>query len=228
MFPTTRWTLVLASQEGAENRRAALEQLFAIYWRPVYVCARRKGLDPARAEDAVQGLFLQLLERDFPARLDPAKGRLRGYLKAALDHYVINLHEKESALKRGGGQPVVPLETLAAERELAATPEAPEAAFDREWALTVMERALARLRSEYEAGRRKGDVETVLRFFRPDAAPSYAEAAAACGMSVPQFKASLHRARARFRELLKEQVADTTDGADADKELEQLLQALRS
>ena len=227
-FPTTRWTLILSSRESPEARRQALEQLLTAYWRPLYFFGRRKGCREDAAKDAVQGFFLHMLERDFLDRLDPAKGRFRGYLKTAFDHYLVNLHAHEVAQKRGGNFRFVPLDVVTAERDLAAAPEAPEAAFEREWALSIMERALGRLRKEYEEGRRKGDVGTILRFFRLDEAPSYAEAAEACGMTVVQFKASLHRARARFREILREEVADTVTEGDAqiDDELKDLIRIL--
>ena len=90
-----------------------------------------------------------------------------------------------------------------------------------------MERALQRLRGEYEDGTRKGRAEVVLRFFGLDEAPSYAEAAAACGMTAPQFKAALHRARARFRDILREEVAATVDDdADGEREIGDLVRAL--
>jgi RNA polymerase sigma-70 factor (ECF subfamily) len=225
-FPTTRWTLILSSRESPEARREALEQLLTAYWRPLYFFGRRKGCREDAAKDAVQGFFLHLLERDFLERADPAKGRFRAYLKTSFDHYLVNQYEREAAQKRGGQFHFVSLDVVTAERDLAAAPEAPEAAFEREWALSIMERALARLRKEYEDGRRKGDVATILRFFRLDEAPSYAEAAAACGMTVVQFKASLHRARARFREILREEVADTATEADVDDELKDLVRIL--
>ncbi|HUG54734.1 MAG TPA: sigma-70 family RNA polymerase sigma factor [Vicinamibacteria bacterium] len=228
MFPTTRWTLILSSHEGGEAERAALEQLCATYWKPVYVFLRRKGLAPEAAEDGAQGFFLQLLQRDFLARLDPARGRFRSYLLRSLEHYLVNVHERDTALKRGGGYRFVPLDVVLAERELPAAPEAPHEAFEREWALGVMERAVARLQREYDEGRRKGRADVVLRFFGLDGAPSYAEAARACGMSVPQFKAALHRARVRFREILREEVAATVDDdADRDAEIGSLVRALR-
>jgi DNA-directed RNA polymerase specialized sigma24 family protein len=92
MFPTTRWTLILASQDSGEAEKAALEQLCATYWKPVYFFLRRKGLSPAAAEDAAQGFFLHLLQRDFLPRLDPARGRFRSYLLRSLEHYLVNLH----------------------------------------------------------------------------------------------------------------------------------------
>jgi RNA polymerase sigma factor (sigma-70 family) len=228
MFPNTRWTLILASRQGQKAERAALEQLLTIYWRPLYFYLRRRGVDTARAEDVVQGFFLQLMERDFLARLDPARGRLRSYLLTALEHYRVNLHEGEAARKRGGDFRFVPLDVVLAERELAAAPAPPEAAYEREWALGLMERALTALRRDYDTGRRKGDFEIVARFFRLDgAALSYADAACACGMTVPQFKASLHRARARFREILRDEVAATLEGdSDIEDELAGLVRAL--
>jgi RNA polymerase sigma-70 factor (ECF subfamily) len=227
MFPTTRWTLITSAREGdEESRRAALETLLATYWRPVYVYLRRKGLPPEAAEDAVQGLFVRLLERDAVARVDPARGRFRSYLLAALEHHLVNLHERETALKRGGAERVVPLETLDLEEDLPSAPEDPTRAFDREWALSVMERALGRLEREYVEGRRRG-AASVLRFFRLDAAPSHAEAAADCGMTPAQFKAALHRARTRFREILREEVSDTVGTeADGSDELRALFEAL--
>jgi len=227
MFPTTRWTLILRSQQGGEAERNALEQLFAAYWKPVYFFLRRKGLPPPAAEDAVQGFFLHLLQQDFLPRLDPGRGRFRSYLLRALEHYLTNLHERDSALKRGGGYRFVPLDVVLAERELPAAPEEPLRAYEREWALGLMERALTRLRREYEEGKRKGSADTVLRFFGLDRAPSYAEAAAECAMTVPQFKAALHRARERFREILREEVAATVeDDGEGDREIADLLRAL--
>ena len=229
MFPSTRWTLILASQRSAGAERAALEHLCATYWKPIYFFLRRKGLAPEAAEDAVQGFFLHLLERDFLARLDPARGRLRSYLLRALEHYLVNLHERDAAQKRGGRYRFVPLDLVLAERELPAAPEPALQAYEREWALGLMERALGRLRREYDEGRRKGRGEAVLGFFSLEGAPSYAEAAERCGMTVPQFKAALHRARVRFREILRDEVASTVeDDAEAEREIGDLMRVLAS
>jgi DNA-directed RNA polymerase specialized sigma24 family protein len=228
LFPTTRWTLILEAQEGPQARRRALEELLAVYWRPLYIYLRRRGRDAAAAEDAVQGFFLRLLEADdFLLRLSPDRGHFRGYLKTGLDHFLSNQYARDQAQKRGGGVRVVPLDTAVIERELPAAPEDPALAFDREWALAVMEQSLSRLRAEYADGRRQGDVETVLRFFGLGEAPTYAAAAAASGVTVAQFKASLHRARVRFRTLLREEIAHTVGpGADVEHEMAALLKAL--
>jgi RNA polymerase sigma factor (sigma-70 family) len=230
MFPTTRWTLILASREGDQARREALEALLTTYWKPVYFYLRRRGLAVDSAEDAVQGFFLQLLEHDFLPRLDPARGRFRSYLLTALDHYLASQHERESARKRGGGVRMVPIDLALAERELEAAPAEALVAYEREWAVGVMERALVRLRQEYEQGRRHGPAEVFLRFFSfesAEPAPTYADAAARVGLTASQFKAALHRARRRFRELLREEVRGTLqDDSHADGEIGELVRAL--
>lgn len=226
LFPTTHWSLILAGREGATARDEALEHLVETYWRPVYVYLRAKGLGADDAQDAVQGLFAQLLERDFVRRLDPARGRLRHYLKASADHYVINRHERESAARRGGGLRPVPFDVELIERTRDEREEGPDRAYEREWALGLMQRALGRLRAEFESGRRRGDPQTVLRFFGFDAPPSYEQAAEASGMSPAQFKAALHRARQRFRELLREEVGATVGAAALDDELRELRRLL--
>jgi DNA-directed RNA polymerase specialized sigma24 family protein len=220
MFPTTRWSLVRAAGEGDETaRRQALETLLAAYWRPVYAFVRRRGLAPEAAEDAVQAPVLHLLEHDALRRVDPGRGRFRSWLLTAVQHDLIKLHERDTAQKRGGGVTVVALDALDGERDLPALPDDPGRAFDRAWALGL----------EYHDGRRKGSAETVLRFFSLDATPTYAEAAAACGMSAVQFKAALHRARERYRALLREEVADTVDSPqEVDGELRALFDALRA
>jgi RNA polymerase sigma factor (sigma-70 family) len=218
---------VLAARGQPEKRRALTEELVAARWRPLYLYARQRGLPPDRAEDVVQGLLLQLIEHDFLERLDPERGRLRGYLKRALKHYLVNLHEHDAAEKRGGGR--VPLSVDAAEALLVAAPTDPEAAFDREWALEVFDSALAQLEQEFESGERRGPVGVLRELFRFGSAPPYEELARAHGMSVSQLKSFVHRGRRRFRQLVLARVADTvTTQEEAEHELAELLRALEA
>lgn len=226
-FPTTRWTLVLAARPGEPAQREALEALLSLYWKPVYIYLRRKGLDADRAQDAVQGLFTQLLEHGFPGRVDATRGRLRSYLRAAADRYRINEHHKDVAVKRGRGLVPVAIDAGEAEHDLRSAADDPEQAYEREWAVATIARALDRLRQEYQDGRRRGQPEVILRFFGFEAAPSYVEAAAQCGMTPARFKASLHRARTRFRELLREEVAPTASEGGVEEEIGHLLRVLR-
>jgi RNA polymerase sigma-70 factor (ECF subfamily) len=224
-FPRTRWTLIASSREGPDGRRRALEELCSAYWKPLYAYARRKGMPIESAKDAVQGFLAALLERDFLGGLDPSRGSLRAYLKTSLSNFLVNEHESAVAQKRGGGRAVVSLDVEIAERGLAGG-EAPESAFDREWAVAVMERATERLRREFASGERKGPFDLVQRFLGFAEPPSYADAARSAGMSIVQLKALLHRARSRFRELVREEVSDTS-GGDPDAEVGELLRALR-
>jgi RNA polymerase sigma-70 factor (ECF subfamily) len=226
-FPDTRWTQVLAARSHPEKRRALTEELIGARWRPLYLYARQRGLPPDRAEDVVQGLLLQLIEHDFLDRLDPERGSLRGYLKRALKHYLVNLHEHDAAEKRGGGK--VPLSIDAGEALLVASPADPEGAFDREWALDVFSSALSELEKEFEGGKRRGPIEVLRELFSFGAAPPYEELARAHGMSVSQLKSFVHRGRRRFRQLILARVADTVStAAEAENELNELLRALEA
>ncbi|MBK7861879.1 MAG: sigma-70 family RNA polymerase sigma factor [Archangiaceae bacterium] len=227
-FPTTRWTLILEAQSSPEARQRAFEELARIYWRPLFVYLRSRGLDASAAQDSTQELLLKLMQRDVVAKVDPNRGRLRAYLKTAAANHLLHEHEKRAAQKRGDGRAVVPIDEKLAER-LPYDTASPDLAFEREWALLVMQRALDALRAEFESGERTGPFALVETFFRPStqAQPSYADAARAHRMSLPQLKAFLHRARVRFRELVKAQVLDTVnDEAEAERELAALVEVL--
>lgn len=225
-FPSTRWTLIRSAQASPEARRAALSELMRTYWRPLYVFLRAKGLDPTAAQDAVQDVWAQVLERDVIDKVAPERGRLRGYLKTMAMNHLANRHEAATAQKRGGGAVELALDTYEAER-LVHAGASPDATFDQEWAASVMDRAMKRLEAEYVSGARKGPWALVRQAFAPNAQLSYRDLAAAHGMSLPQLKSFLHRARERFRELLKEEVRDTLDeNADAEGELNELLRVL--
>ncbi len=226
-FPPTRWTSILAAQSDPAARRRALDDLLASYWKPLYFYVRRKGRNVEDAKDAVQEFLTHVVEKDFISHADPARGRFRGFLKTSFDHWLVNRYEEASAKKRGGDAHIVPLDFEVAERECAALPADPLAAFDREWALGVMERAVARLREEFERGERRGPFDVVRRFFVAGEPPSYEEAARASGMGAVQFKAFLHRAR--FRVLVREEVSHTVSSeADIEAEIADLVRALRA
>jgi RNA polymerase sigma-70 factor (ECF subfamily) len=225
LFPPTRWTLVLAARDRPEERRSALEQLVAPRWKALYVLGRSRGLAPADAEDAVQSFLARLLDGDLLARVDPARGRLRSFLRAAFHNHVVNLHEHAGAAKRGGGQRPADLGDM--ESLVAAPGPSPDALYDRAWALAIFEDALATLEGELEGGARRGPSGALRALFGFEAAPPYEELARQLGMSVPQLKSFVHRAKGRFRQLLRARVADTLDaGEDVDAEVAALLEAL--
>jgi RNA polymerase sigma-70 factor (ECF subfamily) len=226
-FPTTRWTLILEAKGDEGLKRKAFDELARVYWRPLFVFLRAKGLDPTAAQDATQELLLTLMQRDVVEKVTPQRGRLRAYLKTAAQNHLLHAHEKASTLKRGENARAVPIDDALAQR-LSVDTAHPDEAFEREWANLVMARALERLRGEHEAQAKAGQFALVERFFSPsEMPPSYAEAAKANGMSLPQLKAFLHRARVRYRELVREEVRETVETeAEADAEMGALLEAL--
>ncbi len=224
-FPTTRWTLILSARESPEARAQAWRYLLTSYWTSLYALFRARGLDPAAAADSVQGLCVELLERDVIEKLAPERGRLRGFLKVAAENFLMRQHEKATATKRGGDARPLELDLALGER-LADPALTPDLAFERAWALGVFERSMTSLEQDWAS--RAGDFEIIRRFFSPNAEPpAYRDAAEQFGVSIPQLKSLLHRARLRFRELVEAQVMETVgEGAELQTEVNSLLDAL--
>ncbi len=233
VFATTHWSVVLAAGHAGDTvARPALEALCHAYWYPVYAFLRRRGIPPADAEDFTQGFFLHLLERGVLGRADPDRGRFRSFLLACLNHYVADERDKARAQRRGGGQAGWALDMSGADRRYALEPahqETPDRLFDRHWALTIMERALARLREEQVAAGRGREFEALQRFLTGVTdGGDYGETAALTGLSANAVAVGVHRLRQRFRDCVREEVASTvaTPG-DMEEELRHLLMALR-
>ncbi len=226
-FPATRWTLVNRAHASGSTAPPALQELLSLYWQPVWVYLRARGASAEDAEELTQELLAELSSGAASFPTGPDRGRFRSWLKGCAAHHHLRRLEAGRAQKRGGGARFVVMDTALLERH-ADGAEGPDAAFDRAWAVGVMERALARLRSEYETGQRVGGFEQLARFFGAETAPSYREAAAESGMSLPQLKAFVHRGRVRFRELVADEVRDTVGSAgDGEAEVAALFEALR-
>jgi len=227
-FPTTRWTLILAAKSSPEARREALEQLMRAYWRPLFVFFRKKGLDDGAAQDAVQELLAQVIERDAMSKLSPERGRLRAYLRTMAGHLLINGYERGSAAKRGAGGIHVELDDRLSAQLSDDAAESADQAFDRAWAQSLMNQALARLKAEFDSGVRVGPFEVLTQVFgAASSPPSYKVLSAQHGMSLPQLKAFVHRSRARYQVLVREAVVDTVgDSVEAEAELASVLEAL--
>ena len=232
VFATTHWSIVLAAgQSPSTDAGAALEELCRIYWRPLYAFVRRQGREPEEARDLTQEFLAHLLRRDDFSRVAPDKGRFRSFLLTALSHFLANDWTRARRLKRGGGIPPLSIERDA-EEWLAREPahlDTPERAYDRRWALTLLERALHRLRTE-SVTHGRGDVfEALEGALGGDRAEGGLDAVGErLGLSVGAVKTALHRLRRRYGELLRECVAETVERPDqVEGELMDLLQALR-
>jgi len=228
-FITTRWSRVLAAGRGAST--LALEEICAAYWRPLYVYARRRGAGREEAEDLVQGFFVEVLERGSIGVADPSRGRFRSFLLTAFRHHVGRMREKSGAVKRGGRVSTIALDAALCETDLrrnGTTPATPEQAYHREWALTILSRVMARLRSSYE-GRGKGAQFDSLKGFLDGSAPADSRAVVAreLGLSEGALRVALHRLRERYRTALLQEVSGTLpEGGSADDEIRALFTAL--
>lgn len=232
-FPSTVWMRIEQAKDPAKPRsREALSELCEAYWHPVYAFIRRKGNDPDRAADLTQGFFTLVIETGALASVSPEKGKFRSFLMAACSHFVSNQRVYDRAMKRGGGQPLVSIDQLQAENRLRLEPfheMTPERIFLHQWALTMLDRTMARLRSEATV---KGKAQ-LFEHIRPvllgrEKGPSYAEIAAALGLSETVIKVTVHRYRNRYRELLRDEISRTVDDpAEIDQEISTLLQALK-
>jgi RNA polymerase sigma-70 factor (ECF subfamily) len=228
-FPVTRWSLVAAA--GADDRHSALRELCAAYWEPLYTWLRRSGHDPEQASDLLAAFVARLLEKGDVATADSGKGRFRAYLLGALKHFVANERARDRALKRGGGAVPFSLDAAGAETRLSLEPahdETPERAYERRWALAIVERARGRLAGEQRrAGRAEAWEALAVYLSGDEGRPSYAETAAVLGRSEGAVKVAVHRLRRRFGELLREEVAETlSDPGEVEAEIGLLLDAL--
>ncbi|MEK7674973.1 MAG: sigma-70 family RNA polymerase sigma factor [Verrucomicrobiota bacterium] len=233
VFATTHWSVVLAAgQSGDTAAGPALEALCRAYWYPVYAFLRRRGIQPADAEDFTQGFFAHLLERGVLGRANPERGRFRSFLLACLNHYVADERDKARAQRRGGGQAGWALDLSGAGRRYALEPaheETPDRLFEKQWALTIMERALERLREEQTAAGRGREFEVLQQFLTgATEGGDYSEAAARAGLSANAVAVAVHRLRRRFRDWVREEAAATLAvPGDVEEELRHLLAALR-
>lgn len=212
-FPLTRWTMVVAAQGEGGLARMALNELCSLYWPPVYAFVRRKGKSPADAEDITQGFFAEILAHSSLDSVAAEKGRLRTFLLKALTRHMINDHERSCAAKRGGGTQPLSLDIERVEGNFIAEPGhniTPELEFERQWALGLLDAALAEVRSDAERSSRGALFEDLKGLISLDATTvAYTEIAARHGLTEGAVKAAAHRLRQNFRTALRRAIADT-------------------
>jgi len=232
-FPTTHWSVVINAGAGSESQvRAALETLCRQYWYPLYAFARRHGRPHHEAEDCTQEFLARLLATEGVARARPERGRFRAFLVTALRNFLTNEWQREQAAKRGGGQAPLSLDFEAAGERFAREPVdpglTPEQAFDRAWALGLIEDTLAELRAEYEKSGRGGLFAALAPLvWGNNPAEVLAAPAERLGLTAHAFTVALQRVRRRLGDRLRARVAETVaDTADIDAELRHLIAAV--
>lgn len=224
-FGDTHWSVVLsaANKQRLTEATEAREKLCCIYWPPLYAYIRRSGASPHDAQDLTQEFFARFLEKDYLAAVDQGKGRFRSFMLAALKHFLSNERDKARAQKRGGGQSPLPLDFACAETHVGFQPadkSTPELLFERQWATTLLEQSLARLRREYVSQGKEPlfeQLKTTLTDGRGGTA--YAALAAKLDMTEAAVKMAVHRLRQRYRECLRAEIAQTvaTEGEIEDE-----------
>lgn len=232
-FATTRWSLVCAAGKEDSAANAALAALCETYWYPLYAFLRRRGCSREEAEDVVQAFFASLLERGWVRSADRDRGRFRTFLLTTLSRFLGKERDKARAEKRGGRRTRLSLDFDAGESRYRLEPtdeQTPDRLFERRWALTVLDRVLARLEEEH------GDSPTRAAKFaalKPlltvsEGASPYADVAETLDMTEGAVKVAVHRLRRRYKELLRDEVAQTVSDPQAvDQELNDLRAALR-
>jgi RNA polymerase sigma-70 factor (ECF subfamily) len=228
IFVTTQWTQVLATRGDSPEARQALSDLCAAYYTPVFVLIRRATPNEEVARDLTQEFFARLLARAGLGQVDPERGRFRFFLLGAVKHFLSDVHDEQGRLKRGGGQVHVSLDAgtdSSPGLEVAdASLPSPELEFDREWAVTLLARALDRLGRE-QVGKQFAALKPWLTGDKQEV--SLADVAARLGTSEGALRVALHRLRKRFRELVKEEIAGTVgDSTHVREEMGYLLEVL--
>jgi RNA polymerase sigma factor (sigma-70 family) len=213
-FGETRWSVVLAAGDcrKSDGARRAMGELARIYWFALYAFARRTGAQATRAEDLVQGFWVHLMEKDALAGVAPGKGKFRSFLMVAMKNHMANERDKERAVKRGGGVKTVSIDAMDAEQRYAMEPVegvTAERLFERRWALAVLEEVLRRLRGEYQERGQSATFEALEGVLIKGEKAGYGSLGARLGMSEGAVKVAAHRLRKRYRELLREEIAQT-------------------
>jgi RNA polymerase sigma-70 factor (ECF subfamily) len=232
-FPTTRWTLVVAAGDPRrKDARSALVSLCEKYWYPLYAYLRRRGYAPDQAQDLTQEFFMRVLEGRYLDRADPEKGRFRSFILTSLKFFAADEQDRQRAQKRGGTA-VVSFEFSSGEsgeeryqREPGHN-ETPDRIFERRWALSMLERVMDRLRDEFVQHGRPENFERMKVFLLGQSEAPYADLAREMNTSEGALKVAIHRLRKRYRELLRQEIADTVaDPAEVESELRYLAAVL--
>ncbi len=243
-FNTTHWTQVVAAQGATPEARDALRRLCETYYSPVEFFIRRyrshvsaSGTDEAR--DLTQEFFAKLLEGGSLDRADRTRGRFRTYLLGAVKHFLADQHDRETSLKRGGGQVIESLDrstraTLNGAEQLdvrdIVDPNGfpPDSYFDHQWALAVVGQAMSALRAEADASGDTARFAVLQGWLVTPADPGTAVTAArSLDMTDGAFKVAVHRLRKRFRQIVIEQIANTVeDPVEVQQELNYLIAAM--
>lgn len=227
IFVTTRWTQVLAAQGTSTT---ALADLCAAYYVPVHAYIARTARDLGDPRDLTQEFFARVLGGAMLGGADRERGRFRAYVLGAVKHFLADTRDRLHAAKRGAQHEHVPLvagtDTSPGIEVPDATP--PDAWFDRQWGVAVLDRALTALAAEHAAQGKSTQFHVLKQWLSGDTNTlSQTDAAGQLGLSEGALKVAIHRLRKRFRECVKAEIAGTvSDEKDVRDELRYLIEVV--
>jgi RNA polymerase sigma-70 factor (ECF subfamily) len=202
-----------AGDPSSPRREQALAELLQVYWYPLYGFIRRQGHNAVEAEDLLQDFIARLLEKEALQNVREGQGRFRNFLLVCLRHHLASEAERANAQKRGGGKRQFSLDFDTADARYRNEPAHAATAdrlFERDWALELIQQTFRRLAAEWQKQGKMKQFAALNRFLIGSAeAGTYAAAGREIGMSEGAVKTAVHRLRARFRQLLCEQVSCT-------------------
>jgi RNA polymerase sigma-70 factor (ECF subfamily) len=220
-----------AGAENSPEAGQALARLCHTYWLPIYAFIRKRGYGPHEAQDLTQEFFGEFLEKRRVTQAVRDRGRFRSFLMSSVENFLYNAHDRSQTQKRGGGKSLISLDTQDAEaRYLDARSDTadPAVAFEQRWASTLLQTVLGRLQIEFAQGNR-GDLFEALQahlWGDGDSIP-YPLLAERFAMTLANVKITAHRLRARYRELLREEIARTVSHpGEIDDEIRHLMRVV--
>ncbi|MCA1826495.1 MAG: RNA polymerase sigma factor [Myxococcales bacterium] len=221
-FPVTRRSALEAARSADSAERArGLRTVSEAYWRPVYGYLRLHWKKQHEdAADLTQEFFAQLVDKDLLGRFDPAKARLRTFLRVCIDGLVANQARAANRQKRRAHAFDFEAARVAlGGREAAASPDAE---FEKEWSRAVFAMALERLRDRCQ---REGKEQhfALLEAYDLGDRPSYAALAERFGIAVTDVTNRLAWSRRELRASVFEVLGELTS---SDEELREEARAL--
>jgi len=223
--------VLAAGNRSAPQSDVALEELCRTYWYPLYAYVRRQGHTREDAQDLTQAFFARLLDKNYLEGISSEKGKFRAFLLVAVKRFLANEWDRANRQKRGGGEKPLSLDWQDADARYEINPAdhlSPDKLYDRVWAVTTLERVITRLRDENGVEGKAALYEKLKPFLMVGKSEiPYAQAAASLELTEGAVRVAVHRLRRRYRELLREEIAQTlSDPAQADEEMQVLFTAL--
>lgn len=230
-FPATQmvWSLIRQARDpGSPEYAGAINELCRQYWKPAYAYVKAaRSLGNEEAKDVTQEFFSDLVDGDLLARYKPDRGSFRGYLKGALQLFLMETHRKAVAQKRGGGRKIVSMDVEDFQLPEDPATASPDELYERLWERTLLDHALSDLRRESaRAGK-----EAAYRIFEryevntpPEGPPTYGALAREFGVKETDVDNYLRDCRRRLRELAVERIRGySADDGEVAREIAALL-----